>query len=76
MKTNNSAILPVMRLALRVAARKHGRMEKMQISLISVVQRNGIMVARAKALAPFVGAEIWIKVEFRPVCAETVVGSS
>lgn len=39
-------------------------MERMQISLVSLVQRHGTVTARARALAPAVGAEIWIKVEF------------
>lgn len=39
-------------------------MEKMQISLISVVQRNGIVVARARAEAE--QARIWVEVQFIP----------
>ncbi len=39
-------------------------MEKMQVSLVSVVERHGTVVARARALAPAAGAEIWIRVEF------------
>ncbi len=41
-------------------------MEKIRISLISVVERNGKAVARARALAPDAGAEIWLKVVFEP----------
>ncbi len=37
-------------------------MEKMQISLISLVQRNGIVVARARVEAE--QARIWVEVWF------------
>ncbi len=37
---------------------------KVEISLISLRERNGMVVARANALAPAAGSEIWIKVEF------------
>lgn len=36
----------------------------MDIKLISLAQRHGRCIARARALAPAAGAEIWIKVEF------------
>ena len=43
-------------------------MVKMEISVISLVERHGTVTARARALAlaraPDVSAQIWIKVEF------------
>lgn len=45
-------------------------MERMQISLISVVPRDGIVVARAKATAPAAGSRIWIEVVFEPSDSE------
>jgi len=33
---------------------------------LSLVERHGTVVARARALAPGVGAQIWLRVEFRP----------
>lgn len=36
----------------------------MGICLISLVERHGTVTARARALAPAVGAQFWIKVEF------------
>ena len=41
-------------------------MERIQISLISVVERDGKVVGRARALAPAVGAKIWVEVVFEP----------
>ncbi len=39
-------------------------MERMNINIDSVVQRNGMVIARARALVPSVGARIWIRLEF------------
>jgi hypothetical protein len=39
-------------------------MVKMEISVISLVERHGTVTARARALAPDVSAQIWTKVEF------------
>lgn len=39
-------------------------MVSMDISLISLRERHGRVTARARALAPDAGAEIWIKVGF------------
>ena len=42
-------------------------MERMSISVVSLVQRNGLAVARARATAPAAGARIWIEVVFEPL---------
>ena len=39
-------------------------MVSMEILVISLVERHGTVTARARALAPSVGAKIWFKVEF------------
>ncbi len=39
-------------------------MEKMDVRLISLVQMHGIVVARARAMAPAAGAEVSIEVKF------------
>ena len=41
-------------------------MEKMRIGLVSLVERDGIVVARARAMAPAAAARIWVEVVFEP----------
>lgn len=59
-----------MRLALNATYREYGGMERMQISLVSVVEHDGEVVAWAKVEAE--KARIWVEVWFTPTTTENL----